>query len=103
MDYKKYNDRKALEKSLVEQEIIYCHDEDYQKAGNLFSEIKKFRHNAAHAGFLTNVDSQKVIRDLNSYLKQVDSLFFSQEMEKKLSLLPELFPFESLKQKGNSN
>lgn len=103
IDYKKYNERKTLEKRLLEEEMIYCHDEDYQKAGNLFLEIKKIRHNAAHAGFLTNVDSQKVIRDLNRYLKQVNCLFFSQEMEKKLSLLPKLFPFDSLKHKGNSN
>lgn len=96
INYKFYTDRKTLEKELLEKVMLTDNDRDFQDAGKLFSYIKDIRNNAAHAGFLDNIDNQKIISELGRNIKEIYHLYFSPEMEKKLRLLPKKYPFDTL-------
>lgn len=96
INYKSYEQRKKIEKILLEKRMRFHPDPDFQVAGNLFYEIKKIRNNAAHAGYFHNLDYNLILEKTRDYLKQTRHYFFNKSMEKKLLAFLEENPFEEL-------
>ena len=101
IDYVYYGHRKRIEKELLENRMKNHPDPNFQEAGKLFSEIKKIRNNAAHAGYFDDADHRAILKKIDKYLKQTQSLFFENGMEKKLLEFLKQNPFKELMNYNN--
>ena len=95
-DYRKPGHRRIFTEILLDEIMKRMVDPDFQKIGELFFEIKRVRNDAAHAGFLENHRYQDVLEKLNGFVRKINHLFFSPEMEKKLRILLEKVDNEKL-------
>ncbi|MDR9794073.1 TIGR02221 family CRISPR-associated protein [Aeribacillus sp. FSL K6-2848] len=83
-------------KKLINHYLQTNSNEHYQKMHKLYKCVSKFRNDIAHAGFLSENNSEDVITKAHQFIKETEKLFFSSNGKRLIEQLPREYPYSTL-------